>query len=48
VAEAQFASSGIRESKAEHSSSSRVPAHNIRARFSQWEDGAGLALHEWI
>jgi hypothetical protein len=27
---------------------SRVPAHNISARFSQWEDGAGLAMHEWI
>jgi hypothetical protein len=26
---------------------SRVPAHNISARFSQWEDGAGLAMHEW-
>ena len=27
---------------------SRVPAHNISARFSQWEDGAGLSMHEWI
>jgi hypothetical protein len=26
---------------------SRVPAHNISTRFSQWEDGAGLAMHEW-
>jgi hypothetical protein len=26
---------------------SRVPAHNISTRFWQWEDGAGLAMHEW-
>jgi hypothetical protein len=26
---------------------SRVPAHNISTRFSQWEDAAGLAMHEW-
>ena len=26
---------------------SRVPAHNISNRFSQWEDGAGLAMNEW-
>jgi hypothetical protein len=26
---------------------SRVPAHNISTRFLQWEDGAGLAMHEW-
>jgi predicted alpha/beta-fold hydrolase len=27
---------------------SRVPVHNISTGFSQWEDGAGLAmLHEW-
>ena len=27
---------------------SRVPAQNISTRFSQWEDGAGLSMHEWI
>jgi hypothetical protein len=26
---------------------SRVPAHNISIRFLRWEDGAGLAMHEW-
>jgi hypothetical protein len=26
---------------------SRVPAHNISTRFLQWEDGAGLSMHEW-
>ena len=26
---------------------SRVPAHQISTRFPQWEDGAGLATHEW-
>jgi len=26
---------------------SRVPAHQISTQFSQWEDGAGLAMHEW-
>ena len=27
---------------------SRVPTQNISNRFSQWEDGAGLSMHEWI
>ena len=26
---------------------SQVPAHNISNRFTQWEDGAGLAMYEW-
>ena len=26
---------------------SRIPASKISTRFPQWEDGAGLAMHEW-
>jgi hypothetical protein len=26
---------------------SGVPSHNISTQFLQWEDGAGLAMHEW-
>ena len=26
---------------------SRVLVHQISTRFSQWEDGVGLAMHEW-
>ena len=48
----------LRESKAEHRSSSchafvpeGQPSPSTKyssTRFSQWEDGAGLCMHEWI